>query len=198
VKKNQQDEVKGKQNPDEGMQQPRSASSQSVVQQEEASTPSEGAWDSQLSNCRSELRILIVDDNALNTRLLGAFLKKYGCRNIQKAENGAVAVETVKKHSECFDIIFMDLSMPVMDGFEATRETRSIEKERNFSRLTTEAPTAAVIFALTGLASDRDEEKAYAAGVDFFITKPVRFERLEHVLKQYEDGTLWSSRNRSG
>jgi CheY-like chemotaxis protein len=91
-----------------------------------------------------------------------------------------------------------DLSMPVMDGFQATRETRSIEEERNFSRLTTEAPTAAVIVALTGLASDRDEEKAYAAGVDFFITKPVRFESLEHVLKQYEDGTLCSSSHRSG
>jgi CheY-like chemotaxis protein len=91
-----------------------------------------------------------------------------------------------------------DLSMPVMDGFQATRETRSIEKERNFSRLMTEAPTGAVIVALTGLASDRDEEKAYAAGVDFFITKPVRFESLEHVLKQYEDGTLWSSSHRSG
>jgi CheY-like chemotaxis protein len=197
--KGQQDEeAKEKENPDKGIQRPRSASSQSVVQQEEASTPSEGAWDGQLSNRRSELRVLIVDDNALNTRLLRAFLKKYGCRNIQKAENGAVAVEAVKKHPECFDIIFMDLSMPVMDGFQATRETRSIEKDRNFSRLTTETPTAAVIVALTGLASDRDEEKAYAAGVDFFITKPVRFESLEHVLKQYEDGTLWSSSHRSG
>jgi CheY-like chemotaxis protein len=88
--------------------------------------------------------------------------------------------------------------MPVMDGFEATRETRSIEKERGFSRLTTEAPIPAVIVALTGLASDRDEEKAYAAGVDIFITKPVQFESLEHLLKQYEDGTLWSRSHRSG
>lgn len=86
--------------------------------------------------------------------------------------------------------------MPVMDGFEATRKIRSIEKERNSSRLTTEAPTAAVIVALTGLASDRDEEEAYATGVDFFITKPVRFKSLEHVLKQYEKGTLWSSGQR--
>jgi CheY-like chemotaxis protein len=91
-----------------------------------------------------------------------------------------------------------DLSMPVMDGFEATRKIRSIEKERGFLRLMTKAHTPVVIVALTGLASDRDEEKAYAAGVDFFITKPVRFESLEHVLKQYEDGTLWSSSHRSG
>lgn len=197
-KSQQDEEAKEKENPDEGIQRPRSASSQSAVQQEEASTPSEGAWDGQLSNRRSELRVLIVDDNALNTRLLGAFLKKYGCRNIQKAEDGAVAVEAVKKHPECFDIIFMDLSMPVMDGFEATRKIRSIEKERGFLTLMTKAHIPVVIIALTGLASDRDEEKAYAAGVDFFITKPVRFESLEHVLKQYEDGTLWSSSHRSG
>ncbi|KAL5371379.1 hypothetical protein DPSP01_014307 [Paraphaeosphaeria sporulosa] len=174
-----------------------SAPSQSVASQEGASTPDEDAWDGQLSNRSSELRILIVDDNVLNTRLLGTFLKKYGYRNIQKAENGAVAVEAVKNHPECFDIIFMDLSMPIMDGFEATRETRSIEKERGFSRQTAEAPSPAVIVALTGLASDREEEKAYAAGVDFFLTKPVRFESLEYLLKQYEDGTLWSSDHRS-
>jgi CheY-like chemotaxis protein len=106
-KSQQDEEAKEKENPDEGIQRPRSALSQSAVQQEEASTLSEGAWDGQLSNRRSELRVLIVDDNALNTRLLGAFLKKYGCRNIQKAEDGAVAVEAVKKHPECYDIIFM-------------------------------------------------------------------------------------------
>jgi hypothetical protein len=78
-----------------------------MIQRERASAPDKDAWDGQLSNRRSELGVLIVDDNALNTRLLGAFLKKYGCRNIQKAENGAVAVEAVKKHPECFDIIFM-------------------------------------------------------------------------------------------
>ncbi|KAL5373440.1 hypothetical protein PMIN02_012435 [Paraphaeosphaeria minitans] len=184
--------------PDERIQPPRSAPSQSRAQQEEVNPCGEGAWDGQTSNRSSELRILIVDDNDLNRRLLGAFLKKYGCRNIQKAENGAVAVEAVKNHLKCFDIIFMDLSMPVMDGFEATRETRSIEKKRCFSRQTAEAPSPAVIVALTGLASDREVEKPYAAGVDFFLTKPVRFESLEYLLKKYEDGTLWSSDHRSG
>ena len=85
-----------------------------------------------------------------------------------------------------------------MDGFEVTRETRSIEREPGFSRQTPESHTLAVIVALTGLAGDRDREKAYAASVDFFITKPVQFESLERLLKQYEDGTLWSSGHLSG
>jgi CheY-like chemotaxis protein len=80
--------------------------------------------------------------------------------------------------------------MPVIDGFKATQETYSIEKERGFSRLTTEAPIPAVIVALTGLASNRDEEKAYIASVDIFIIKPLQFKSLEYLLKQYEDETL--------
>jgi hypothetical protein len=101
------DSNRGPSSSDQGKQWPRRPLSRSLVDQETASTSDEGAWDGQLSDRRSELRILIVDDNALNTRLLGAFLKKYGCRNIQKAENGAVAVEAVKMHPDCFDLIFM-------------------------------------------------------------------------------------------
>jgi CheY-like chemotaxis protein len=71
-------------------------------------------------------------------------------------------------------------------------------KGTGLSRLTTEVPILVVIVALTGLVSDRDEEKAYVAGVDIFIIKPVQFESLEHLLKQYEDGTLWSRSYRSG
>ncbi|KAH7072589.1 hypothetical protein FB567DRAFT_612160 [Paraphoma chrysanthemicola] len=147
-------------------------------------------WDDHLTNRRSELRVLIVDDNTLNMRLLGAFLQKYGCRNIQKAENGAVAVEAVKNHVDCFDIIFMDLTMPIMDGFEATREIRTMEKERSVAAQTIKAPMPAVVVALTGLGSSHDEESAYAAGVDFFITKPVQFASMEYLLRQFEDGSL--------
>ncbi|KAH7064201.1 hypothetical protein BKA63DRAFT_497034 [Paraphoma chrysanthemicola] len=156
------DQKQGSPSPNEGV--------QSIFQQDNIGN---GIWDEQLTNRRSELRVLIVDDNTLNTRLLGAFLQKYGCRNIQKAENGAVAVEAVKNHVDCFDIIFMDLTMPVMNGFEATQEIRSVEKERGVARQTIRTPMPAVVVALTGLGSSRDEECAYAAGVDFFITKPM-------------------------
>lgn len=55
----------------------------------------------------SNLRVLVVEDNAVNRRLLGAFLKKYGCRDVQYAENGALAVKVVEGRSEGFDVIFM-------------------------------------------------------------------------------------------
>lgn len=56
---------------------------------------------------QSNLNILIVEDNAINSKLLGAFLKKYGCRNLQYAQNGALAVQAVEDRPQGFDIIFM-------------------------------------------------------------------------------------------
>jgi CheY-like chemotaxis protein len=133
----------------------------------------------------SSLGVLVVEDNAVNRKLLGAFLTKYGCHNVYYAENGALAVKAVEGRPEGFDVIFMDLSMPVMDGFIATREIRRIERERPL-----DSTTLAYIVALTGLASDRDEDQALAAGVNMFITKPVRFDKLSAVLRQREGPSM--------
>jgi CheY-like chemotaxis protein len=176
----------------------------------------------------STLRILVVEDNIINKKILGAFLKKYGCRDVTNAENGAVAVAAVEGCSQSFDVIFMgtliimflaleaahyfrrislkcaivgakasylspayadittDLSMPVMDGFQATREIRRIESERVSSNSSPEPTNRSYIIALTGLASDRDHDDALAAGVDKFVTKPVQFDKITKVLKQRE------------
>ena len=182
----------------------------------------------------SKLCVLVVEDNAVNRRLLGAFLNKYGCRDVQYAENGALAVKVVEGRSESFDIIFMgtflpnflialqsrpnassflyrihvfsvpqsgqklatsevyadthtDLSMPVMNGFTATREIRRIEQEQCCAQPSPDPVAHAYIVALTGLASDRDEDEALAAGVDMFVTKPVQFDKLSRLLKQREE-----------
>jgi CheY-like chemotaxis protein len=76
--------------------------------------------------------------------------------------------------------------MPIMDGFEATRQIRKMEA--GYER----APTAreSVIIALTGLASQEDEDEAFKAGVDVFLTKPVQFPKLSNLLRQYEVGSL--------
>ncbi|KAF2746414.1 hypothetical protein M011DRAFT_478035 [Sporormia fimetaria CBS 119925] len=135
----------------------------------------------------SDLNVLVAEDNAINRKILGAFLGKSGCKNVQYAENGQRAVEAVeKKRPGRFDIIFMDLSMPVMDGFTATREIRQLERQGERSS----APKLAYIVALTGLASDRDEDAARRAGVDMFVTKPVQFDKLTDVLKQQEKRIL--------
>ncbi|KAJ4990847.1 sensor histidine kinase response [Stagonosporopsis vannaccii] len=126
------------------------------------------------------LRILLVDDNALNLRLLGAFFKKNGYRDTQQAKNGKEAVEAVSNSAQGFDIIFMDLSMPVMNGFEATRLIRQMES--GYGRASTTGDS--VIIALTGLASREDEHEAFNAGVDLFLTKPVQFPKLSKLLHQ--------------
>jgi CheY-like chemotaxis protein len=72
-----------------------------------------------------------------------------------------------------------------MDGFEATRQIRAIETERHVAD-----DDRAVIVALTGLGSSRDADKAFAAGVDMFLTKPVSFAELSKVLSQCEKGEV--------
>jgi CheY-like chemotaxis protein len=120
-------------------------------------------------------RILVVDDNLINLSLIDMYIKKKTCQQTQKAENGSQAVDYVKeKGMEPFDVIFMDLSMPVMTGFEATRAIRQHEAAQR-ATLGLSAPSPALIVALTGLASSRDQRAAFECGVDRYLTKPVKF-----------------------
>lgn len=169
-------------------------------------------------------RLLLVEDNAVNLKLLQTFMLKKGITDAATAENGKVAVEQVAKVAEAgggFDIIFMDISMPVMDGFEATRGIRAIERrqrsiaaaphrnhapplshaistESDSESTTPYTPSAqdqqrssqAFVVALTGLASRKDEDKAYRAGVDLVITKPVKFGKLTELFEKWERGEL--------
>lgn len=74
--------------------------------------------------------------------------------------------------------------MPVMNGFEATRAIRALEKERGAST------TPATIVALTGLSSSRDESEALASGIDLFLTKPVSFKELTKILNKWGERTV--------
>jgi CheY-like chemotaxis protein len=84
-----------------------------------------------------------------------------------------------------------------MNGFTATREIRSIEHERCSAQLSFDPMTPAYIVALTGLASERDENEALAAGVDKFVTKPVQFNQLSRLLKQREEEASISGQGQS-
>jgi CheY-like chemotaxis protein len=171
----------------------------------------------QLCTGSPDLAILVVEDNPVNRRLLGIFLKKHGCRSVTFAENGALAVQAVRARSTAFDVVFMgmstmgllhdgllslvsdhdnkrgsqadinlctDLSMPVMNGFEATRNIRRIERERACAQASSDWSNNTYVVAVTGLASQQDEEEALAAGVDRFVTKPVQFGELTQLLKE--------------
>ena len=125
-------------------------------------------------------RVLLVDDNRINLRLLETFLKiKRKYTNIKQAEDGQQAVDAVTTAEEPFDIIFMDISMPVLDGFEATRAIREFE-DGHCTR------PGAMIIALTGLASARDQSEVFNCGCDIYMTKPVSFKEVGKLLNNWE------------
>jgi CheY-like chemotaxis protein len=110
------------------------------------------------------LRILLVEDNPENRDMLSRRLQRRG-HTVTFAEDGAEAVS--RTHAELPDIVLMDLSLPVMDGWEATR------------RLKADPATRAIpIIALTAHAMAGDREGAIEAGADDYDTKPVDLERL--------------------
>ncbi|KAF4341837.1 histidine kinase [Fusarium beomiforme] len=129
--------------------------------------------------------VLLVDDNKINLNLLTMFMKKCGF-SYEEAENGEEAVETFKKSTigdtepgqpvkKHFDYILMDISMPVMNGIEATKKIRKLEAEFKVPRTT--------VFALTGLASADARLDAMSAGVDLFLPKPVKFAELKRMIE---------------
>ena len=133
-------------------------------------------------------RLLLVDDNHINLSLLATFVKRlkrpvgYEC-----AENGLLALEAAKRNTSGFDIIFMDISMPGMDGLEATREIRKLERNRLVSLGEAAAPPPALIIALTGLANSRDQIEAFTSGVDLFMTKPTKFKEIGSLIEEWHE-----------
>jgi len=120
-------------------------------------------------------RILVVEDNEDNRRILLYRLKKIGDFDIIETANGAEAVQAVETSPP--DLIFMDLKMPVMDGWEATRRIRELESGHDIP-----------IIALTAQAMAGDEQKALANGCNDYLAKPVVDpslvkEKLERLLK---------------
>jgi len=110
------------------------------------------------------LNILLVEDNFLNQKFAKATLKKEG-HIIEIAENGKIAVEMFKKKE--YDMVLMDIQMPVMDGLDATKAIRDIEKERK-----TKKPIQ--IIAITAYVMEKDRKLCLGAGMDEYLAKPFK------------------------
>ncbi len=106
------------------------------------------------------IKILVVEDNVDNRCILVYRLRRLGDFDVLEAANGEQALQLVQKEQP--HLIFMDLKMPVMDGWEATRRIRQ-----------TDIGKAIPIIALTAQAMAGDEEKALAAGCDDYLAKPI-------------------------
>ncbi|ARU55451.1 histidine kinase [Oleiphilus messinensis] len=116
--------------------------------------------------------VLIVEDNKVNQMVIEKMLRRMKY-NTLIANNGAEAVEQVKRHA--IGCILMDCQMPVMDGFEATRQIRQLEKPKR------DVP----IIAVTANARESDRDKCLSVGMDSFISKPVDFKVVEKCLHDF-------------
>ena len=119
-------------------------------------------------------RILLVEDNELNREIAVELLKQYGFR-IDTAENGAEAVEKVRHAAPGdYDLVLMDVQMPVMNGYEATKQIRALDDP---------ALAGITILAMTANAFDEDRKKALKCGMDGFLSKPIVLEELIGTLQ---------------
>jgi len=122
------------------------------------------------------MKILLVEDTEDNRLLIKAFLKKSSVE-IDVAENGKIAFEKFKKN--VYDLVLMDMQMPIMDGYTATRKIRVWEKRVGAE----ETP----VIALTAFALKGDAEKCLDAGCNTHVPKPVRMDTLVKVLMEFAD-----------
>lgn len=121
------------------------------------------------------LNVLVVEDNDLNSKFAGAVLKKLNY-NVDYATDGAMAVEKFLKNN--YDLILMDIQMPLKNGIEATKEIRKYEKQ-----LAVDNPV--VIIAVTAFALEHDRENCLENGMDEYLTKPYTPEELKDVIKMH-------------
>ena len=118
--------------------------------------------------------ILLVEDNELNSEIAVEILNEYGFL-VDTAENGAEAVEKVKNSTPGdYDLVLMDVQMPVMNGYEATKQIRA---------LTDPALAGITILAMTANAFDEDRKKSLECGMNGFLSKPIVIEELLNTLQ---------------
>ncbi len=116
------------------------------------------------------VKILLVEDNALNIEIIAELLREQGGAKVTCAHNGQEAVDVFSTHPQgSFDVILMDIMMPVMNGMEASKAIRKLERP--------DAETIPII-ALTANAFVEDQKKSQAAGMNAHLTKPLNMGTL--------------------
>jgi two-component system sensor histidine kinase/response regulator len=136
------------------------------------------------------LHILVAEDNIVNQRVAVTLLQKWGHTTVL-ACNGAEAVE--KSAKENFDLILMDVQMPVLDGFRATTSIRQMEQSRSSNIDSTTKVRFMPIVAMTAHAMSGDAERIISAGMDGYISKPLNAKKLQELLQLVATGQLQKS-----
>lgn len=125
------------------------------------------------SSSSQPLHILVAEDQIINRKIVVQLLEKRGWI-VELAENGKVAMD--KALEKQYDLILMDVQMPEMDGFDATRNIRKFEQDKDFHT---------PIVAMTAHAMKGDREKCLAAGMDYYIAKPVNPVELYDTIEKF-------------
>jgi len=120
----------------------------------------------------SALRILVAEDHPINQKLVGVLLARMGCL-ARFCENGQMAVEEVQQHE--FDLVLMDVNMPVMDGLTAIRHIRAMPGDA----------ARVPIVVLTADVMNEARDRAMAAGADAFVSKPVNLDQLRGIVMEF-------------
>jgi CheY-like chemotaxis protein len=126
-----------------------------------------------------QLNVLVCEDNIVNQKIVKKLLTKLGVANIEIANNGKEGVDMLRTSGEKIDVILMDLMMPVMDGTEATKVIRKLEKDGAPLRTRKERVP---IICVTANATSGTREDITLAGADLFLTKPIILSELVSAL----------------
>ncbi|MCO5581908.1 hypothetical protein L7F22_035797 [Adiantum nelumboides] len=153
---------------------------QSALGVQESPSTVEGEKSQKSKGPARSLRILVAEDNVVNQRVMVILLQKWGHTAVI-ACNGAEAVEQASK--EAYDLILMDVQMPICDGFSATAQIRELERARGKAIYTP-------IIAMTAHAMSGDGDRCLAAGMDFYISKPLNAKKLQEMLHGYATGAI--------
>ncbi|MGH8491828.1 MAG: 7TM diverse intracellular signaling domain-containing protein [Moraxellaceae bacterium] len=124
------------------------------------------------------LHVLVVEDQPVNRLVVSGLLQRLGITPLH-AENGQLALALLQEHPE-IDIVLMDCEMPIMDGYEATRQLRRLEAEQHRPRTT--------VIALTAHAMAEHRERCFQAGMDDHLAKPVMLKDLAAMLQRWRHG----------
>jgi CheY-like chemotaxis protein len=124
---------------------------------------------------KDPLQVLVVEDNDLNAKFATAILKRLNY-SVDWATDGKIGVEKFLEND--YDLILMDIQMPIMNGLEATGEIRKYEKQ-----MEEEHPVP--IIAITAFAFEHDKQNCLDAGMDDYLTKPYRPQELIEIIKKY-------------
>jgi CheY-like chemotaxis protein/HPt (histidine-containing phosphotransfer) domain-containing protein len=128
-----------------------------------------------LQSVQRVLNVLLVEDNPINQKLAVTLLERWG-HHVTVAENGEVAVHCVSLQT--FDVVLMDMMMPVMDGLEATALIRAMPDDK----------AGVPIVAMTANAMESDRQRCLAAGMNDYISKPIKAQELQALLQNLSPG----------